>query len=70
MCPKVQPPWFVKSPGEKPLLLSKDFIFHFKLNVGPVFSLCLLKGQAHVRVSATTCAKLVGEKNSGRVLPD
>lgn len=66
----MQPPWFVKSSRAKLLLLSKDFTFDFKFQVGPVLSLCLLKGQAHLGVNATISAKLVEEKKIQCVLPD
>lgn len=58
---KVQPPQFVKSPGAKLLLLSKDFKFDLEFRVGQILSLCLLKGQAHLGASDRICAQLAGK---------
>lgn len=55
-------------PLAKSLLLLKDFKFDFKCTVGPILSLCLLKGQAHLGVSDTICTKLAGKKNSQSML--
>jgi len=38
-------------PLSKTALLSKDFKVYFTFTVGPVLSLCLLKGRAHLGVS-------------------